>query len=631
MNVFLSPFFGVGYQAFNNSGVPLAGGYIYTYLAGTTTPATTYTTASALVANANPIVLDSGGRTPQAIWLDATKSYKFAFTDSVGNPVGYTVDNVTGLNNTATVNTGSMSKENFSGTGAQVAYTLAYYPGDVGQALEVYISGVYQQTGSWTVSGQVLTFSTAPPLGTNNIEVVNIGIATLSGIASSLVTYLPAGTNAVATTVQTKLREVVSVKDFGAKGDGTTNDTTAFQNALTYLSGGGELYIPSGTYIYTTTLNMSIKGLTVRGCGKTSLLQFNGTGNCIEIKAADLASTKTAVTLDNFWVSGNVNATNGIYINYWTNWTLNDIHVGNVTGAGFYVGFSVFGYMKNLTVYDYDWGSGGFTVKPTNGLLLGRTAGGVITYPDFCATTIINANIQGVSGSGIKGVNGFNNTFVGGSSENNTGFTLELLADFQQNSFNGINLEGGDTSISGSQNNFIGVILPSSGNDMLFTSTASSNKVLGGTVGTMTFAAGSTGNGVELTSITAASGLIDSGTDNVFEQIRVNNAFYTRLSGIINGSSFLSQGGTVSTTTGVAATLFTPSYGSYLVTAFIPNLGTAGHASGIVIFDATTVGIANTSFGGQISLAVSGSNIQVTQTSGATKNVVFAVIKMPAT
>ena len=166
---------------------------------------------------------------------------------------------------------------------------------------------------------------------------------------------------------------------------------------------------------------------------------------------------------------------------------------------------------------------------------------------------------------------------------------------------------------------------------MLFTSTASSNKVLGGTVGTMTFAAGSTGNGVELTSITAASGLIDSGTDNVFEQIRINNAFYTRLSGIINANSFLSQGGTVSTTTGVAATLFTPSYGSYLVTAFIPNLGTAGHASGIVIFDATTVGIANTSFGGQISLAVSGSNIQVTQTSGATKNVVFAVIKMPAT
>lgn len=559
MTVNLSMLAGAGAQFFDNNGVPLAGGLVYTYTAGTNTPQASYTTSAGSIAHANPIVLDSAGRVPTGgeIWLTDAVAYKFVLKTATSTTIG-TYDNVTGN-----------------------------------------ASGIYA------------------------------AFAASSG--SSLVGFIQSGTGAVATTVQARLRESVSIKDFGAKGDGTTNDTTAFQNALTYLSGGGELYIPPGTYIYTTTLNMSIKGLTVRGCGKTSLLQFNGTGNCIEIKAADLASTKTAVTLDNFWVSGNVNATNGIYINYWTNWTLNDIHVGNVTGAGFYVGFSVFGYMKNPTVYDYDWGSGGFTVKPTNGLLLGRTAGGVITYPDFCATTIINANIQGVSGSGIKGVNGFNNTFVGGSSENNTGFTLELLADFQQNSFNGINLEGGDTSISGSQNNFIGVILPSSGNDMLFTSTASSNKVLGGTVGTMTFAAGSAGNGVELTSITAASGLIDSGTDNVFEQIRVNNAFYTRLSGIINASSFLSQGGTVSTTTGVAATLFTPSYGSYLVTAFIPNLGTAGHASGIVIFDATTVGIANTSFGGQISLAVSGSDIQVTQTSGATKNVVFAVIKMPAT
>ena len=251
MNVFLSPFFGVGYQAFNNSGVPLAGGYIYTYLAGTTTPATTYTTASALVANANPIVLDSGGRTPQAIWLDATKSYKFAFTDSVGNPVGYTVDNVTGLNNTATVNTGSMSKENFSGTGAQVAYTLTYYPGDVGQALEVYISGVYQQTGSWTVSGQVLTFSTAPPLGTNNIEVVNIGIATLSGIASSLVTYLPAGTNAVVTTVQTKLRQSVSVLDFGADPTGAADSTTAIQAAYAAVQASAQS--ATGTVTTATT------------------------------------------------------------------------------------------------------------------------------------------------------------------------------------------------------------------------------------------------------------------------------------------------------------------------------------------------------------------------------------------
>jgi Pectate lyase superfamily protein len=549
MAVNLSPVGGVAAQFFTNTGAVLTGGKLYTYLAGTTTPAATYTTSAGNVAHTNPIVLDAAGRVSSGgeIWLTIGTTYKFQLKDSNDVLIG-TYDNVPSAFNTD----------------------------------------------------------------------------------AALVSYTPAGANAVVTTVQAKLRENVSVKDFGAVGDGVTDDTTAFQNALAYLSGGGELFIPSGTYVYTTTLNMSIVGLTVRGCGKTSRLQFNGTGNCIEITQPDLASVKTAVTLDNFWVSGNANATNGIFINYWTNWTLTDMHVGNVTGAGFYIGFTVFGYMKNPTVYDYDWGVSGFTVKPTNGLLLGRTAGGVITAPDHCASTIINPNIQGVSGSGIKGVNGFNNTFVGGSSENNTGFTLELLSDFVQNSFNGINLEGGDTSIAGSQNNFIGVILPSSGNDMLFTSTASSNKVLGGTVGTMTFAAGSTRNGVELTTITANLGLTDSGTDNTFEQITVNNVFYTKLSGIINGSSFLSQGGAVSTTTAVPATLFTSSFGSYLVTAYIANFGTAGHASAIVINDNTTTGIANTAFGGQISLTISGANVQVTQTSGGTQTVIYSVIKMPA-
>jgi len=67
---------------------------------------------------------------------------------------------------------------------------------------------------------------------------------------SSLVGYLPAGTGAVATTVQTKLRESVSVKDFGAVGDGVTDDTAAIQAAVT-ASYGKTMYFPSGTYLIT--------------------------------------------------------------------------------------------------------------------------------------------------------------------------------------------------------------------------------------------------------------------------------------------------------------------------------------------------------------------------------------------
>lgn len=58
--------------------------------------------------------------------------------------------------------------------------------------------------------------------------------------------YTPAGTGAVATTVQSKLRETVSVKDFGAVGDGVTDDTAAIQFALS--STATEIIFPPGNY-----------------------------------------------------------------------------------------------------------------------------------------------------------------------------------------------------------------------------------------------------------------------------------------------------------------------------------------------------------------------------------------------
>ncbi|HZU63740.1 MAG TPA: glycosyl hydrolase family 28-related protein [Novosphingobium sp.] len=67
---------------------------------------------------------------------------------------------------------------------------------------------------------------------------------------SGVLGFLPAGTGAVARTVQAKLAENVSVKDFGAKGDGSTDDTAAIQAAITAVgaAGGGRLLVPPGTY-----------------------------------------------------------------------------------------------------------------------------------------------------------------------------------------------------------------------------------------------------------------------------------------------------------------------------------------------------------------------------------------------
>lgn len=105
MAVNLSPI-GNGFQFFTAAGLPLNGGLLNTYLAGSTTPAATYTTSTGNVQNANPIVLGTDGRPQSAgniveIWLTAGISYKFTLTDSLSNLIA-TYDNLIGINDIAT-------------------------------------------------------------------------------------------------------------------------------------------------------------------------------------------------------------------------------------------------------------------------------------------------------------------------------------------------------------------------------------------------------------------------------------------------------------------------------------------------------------------------------------------------
>ena len=78
-------------QFFTEGGIPLAGGKLYSYAAGTTTPLATYTTSSGVQNNTNPIILDSRGEA--AVWLGAA-SYKLKLTDSTDVEI-WTVDNIT--------------------------------------------------------------------------------------------------------------------------------------------------------------------------------------------------------------------------------------------------------------------------------------------------------------------------------------------------------------------------------------------------------------------------------------------------------------------------------------------------------------------------------------------------------
>ena len=103
MSVNLSPI-GNGINFLTNTGLPLAGGLLYTYQAGSSTPLTTYTTINGTIANTNPIVLGTDGRLPSELWLTYGYFYKFVLQDAVGSTIA-TYDNLYGILGTVPTST----------------------------------------------------------------------------------------------------------------------------------------------------------------------------------------------------------------------------------------------------------------------------------------------------------------------------------------------------------------------------------------------------------------------------------------------------------------------------------------------------------------------------------------------
>lgn len=185
------------------NGTPMSGAKLFFYVAGTSTPATTWSNVARTTANANPVVADSAGRFP-SVYLDPAVAYKSVLQTA---------------------------------SGVQI----------------------------WT----------ADPVNEPEAPQEVVELADLS--------YTVPMTGAVPRGVIAKLADFVSVKDFGAKGDGTTDDTLAFQRAA---DASPFVFVPPGSY-RITQVTFNTAAMRLMGCGRgVSILKLytSSTQNAVVVE-----------------------------------------------------------------------------------------------------------------------------------------------------------------------------------------------------------------------------------------------------------------------------------------------------------------------------------------------------------
>lgn len=346
---------------YDNDGLPLAGGKVYTYAAGTSTPQAAYTDADGTVPHTNPIILDAKGEAV-IYWAG---NYKVNITDSADIQItGWPVDNIR-----------------------------------------------------------------SDPLGVSGaLAALNAFIALLlTSVGASLVGFIQAGAGAILRTVQDKLRENVSVEDFGAVGDGVADSSAAVLKANQSLPNGGIINFGVGTFVIGTTaaLEFAAAGIKLKGKGNKTIIIAKSSSNLVQLIAAKDGATGFCIedmVLDgNRGNAGTSSSSFGVFLAP-SHCRVRNVEIRNFTATGMFVGSGVAVPQDTVVEHCYFHDIGGVTT--TTGFGVGIYGGGTFRpyglRIESCHFENMYNTIAGFPGdSTAVNLTGTNISFIGNFVKNN--------------------------------------------------------------------------------------------------------------------------------------------------------------------------------------------------------------------
>lgn len=319
------------------NGLPIVGGKLFTYLAGSSTKQSTFTTSTGASSNTNPIILDSAGRTPSGVWLTSGISYKFILapatdTDPPTSPI-FTEDNITGINDALVNNFNQwivktntptfISTTSFSLVGDQ---TTDFH---VGRRIKTVNSGgTFYATILTSVFTTLTTITLTMDSGVldTGISSVEIGLLTVtnSSVPNASETYsgkaqiatqaiVNTGTNDLQFVTPLKLKTLVDAREAAvmqfSTASGTVPDSTTRYMGMAIVStvdADAWIRVPyactvrnlhtqvpgsaTGTRTYTVMVNGVASSITAAASGATT--QAQDTTNTATLAAGDRLSIR---------------------------------------------------------------------------------------------------------------------------------------------------------------------------------------------------------------------------------------------------------------------------------------------------------------------------------------------------